>query len=145
MADPTDIGDTGTSIWNVFVCIDSVPGFVYGHEYKNGATSYTDAQENPWLISTGTGAKYSIYATYTPSASDTCTYSGSGDWYINADDNCYITTTTYVTGEVHLQNVGGPGALYIIDGATLAAKKINSTSTPINVEAGSYIKLWTAS
>lgn len=70
-----------------------------------------------------------------------CTYSGSGDWYINSSDNCVISTDTYVNGNVNLLNTGS-GLLYIIDGATLACENINSTSTNIDVEAGSHIKLW---
>jgi len=77
------------------------------------------------------------------SAGNTCTAPVTGDWYIDSKDSCYVTSDTYVIGEIHLLN-RCDGALYIIDGATLSAEKINSTSTPINVEQGSFIKLWTA-
>lgn len=81
------------------------------------------------------------YSTDVPFGGTSCTYSGSGDWYINSSDNCVISTDTYVNGNVHLLNTGS-GLLYIIDGATLACENINSTSTDIDVEAGSHIKLW---
>lgn len=78
---------------------------------------------------------------YTAGASDTCTYSGSGDWYIDSSDNCYINTDVYVPGSVNLLN-RGEGALHIIDDAELSVQAINSTSTDIEVEAGSKINFF---
>jgi hypothetical protein len=82
--------------------------------------------------------KYSIYATYT----DTCTYSGSGDWYVNFDDNCYVGSNTYVAGILHLMNNAGSGSFNIIDGANLMVQGIDATSTyPIRVETTSGAKI----
>lgn len=81
------------------------------------------------------------FSTDVPFITDTCSYYGSGDWYINSSDNCFIKTDVYVFGNVNLLNTG-TGKLHIIDGATLSCENINSTSTDIDVEAGSKIKLW---
>jgi len=46
---------------------------------------------------------YSIYATYTASgtSTDSCTYD-TGNWNIQYSDNCHITGTTYVAGDLNI-------------------------------------------
>lgn len=79
--------------------------------------------------------------TYTAGSSDTCTYGGSGNWRIDSDDNCYITANTYVYGNIDLYDTG-TGSLFINNNAILTVQGINSTSTDIQVEAGSTIKFY---
>ena len=81
---------------------------------------------------------------YTEAPANTCTPPASGDWYVSASDNCYVATDTYIIGSLHLLNDKGQGSFNIIDNAVLSVQKINSTSTPINVESGGKIKFWTA-
>lgn len=45
-----------------------------------------------------TNSRVSIYATYTTSATSSCTYT-SGDWNILYSDNCHITSDVNVTGD----------------------------------------------
>ena len=66
-----------------------------------------------------------------------------GDWYIEASDNCYTTTTEWVIGEVFIQNQGGPGSYNLIDAGNLNAQAIHNNSTPINASPGTAINLWT--
>lgn len=74
-------------------------------------------------------------------AASSCTYSGTGDWNVLAKDNCYVNSDTYVQGKCVLLNTEGPGALHIIDGARLACHGLESTSTPIHAESGTFIDL----
>lgn len=50
------------------------------------------------------------------SVSDSCSYSGSGDWTINCNDNCNITSNTNIAGNVTVSNASGVGALFLSSG-----------------------------
>lgn len=100
----------------------------------NGNYFYSNDSTN-WSSDSGTDAGFYVYGELI----DTCTYSGTGDWYIKAKDNCYIKTDTYVEGTIFLLADEGPGALHIIDNSVLSVHRIDSTSTPIYIEAGSKI------
>lgn len=71
----------------------------------------------------------------------TCVYSGSGDWYINSSDNCYIDSNVYVYGNTYLLN-RGEGSLHIINNSELATKSLGNTSTDININAGSQLSFY---
>lgn len=73
--------------------------------------------------------------------SDSCTAPTTGDWYVTALDNCYISVSATVQGNLYIQNVTGPGTFNIIDGAIISVHNFYSTSTPINVENGGMITL----
>jgi len=60
---------------------------------------------------------FSLYATYTAS-SNTCIYSGSGDWNVDLADNCYITTDVWVDGGLQCTGTGS----FTIAGAQVRAK-----------------------
>jgi len=73
--------------------------------------------------------------------SDSCTYSGSGDWTINSGDSCLIDSFQYVAGSVYLVNTGG-GGLYLTGNGTLSVGgRIEGTSTSIYVGAGGVIDI----
>lgn len=57
-----------------------------------------------------------------PPPSDTCTYSGSGDWNILGSDHCYITGNTYITGALNLIGAGWAGLA-----GTIAAHGIHAS------------------
>ena len=92
--------------------------------------------------------RVSIYATYELAGpSDTCTPPASDDWTVNLGDDCYVTTDTYVTGNLILIDNLGSGCLNIIDGATLAVTGWEATSTRdyicLESDDGSELKIWT--
>jgi len=137
-----DMDASNDDVWILYDSTDNIR--IYSKQTTGAGCYATRKAEEPWTeVETTSASEYSIYATYTASASDTCTAPATGDWYVHSSDNCYISADTYVNGEIHLLN-RGEGKLHIIDGATLAASAINSTSTDIDVEAGSFIKLWNA-
>lgn len=70
-----------------------------------------------------------------------CTYSGSGDWYVKAKDLCFLSSNTTVQGTLYILADEGSGSFNIIDNAILAVHGIKNTSTPINVESGSKITI----
>ena len=53
------------------------------------------------------------------SASDSCTYSGSGDWVVDMTDNCVITTDYDVIGRINFTGASGT--------ATFNSSSINTT------------------
>ena len=63
-----------------------------------------------------------ISPVYSEAPTDTCTYSGTGDWYVLYSDNCYITEDIYVLENCYLVN-DGIGS-FGINGATISCKKI---------------------
>lgn len=75
---------------------------------------------------------------------DSCDPDAEGDWYIDASDNCVVSTDTYVQGNVELNASNGPGSLSIVGGANLFIQygNISSTSTPIFAAAGTSIQTW---
>lgn len=40
-------------------------------------------------------------------ASNTCTYGGSGNWFININDNCNLTTSNTITGNMYIYGATG--------------------------------------
>lgn len=62
------------------------------------------------------------YTTSGGGGSDTCTYSGSGDWNILGSDHCYITGDTYITGALNLIGTGWMGLA-----GTIAAHGIHAS------------------
>lgn len=89
---------------------------------------------------TGTAKDPVLVIDYTAAAGG-CSYSGSGDWYVNSGDDCYIGSDVYVSGDLNLVNTG-LGSFNLIDGVKLMVHKINNTSTPINAETGTKIELY---
>lgn len=83
---------------------------------------------------------YYTYHVSTP-ASDTCTYSGSGDWVINSSDSCNVNTLQWISGNIYLVDTG-TGGLYVTSNGTLSVGgRIESTSTPVYVGSGGTILL----
>jgi hypothetical protein len=39
--------------------------------------------------------------------SSTCTYGGSGNWFININDNCTLSTSNTVTGNIYIYGSNG--------------------------------------
>ena len=67
---------------------------------------------------------------YTEGGSNTCTYSGTGNWNVLGSDACYITSDVYVNGEFNL--IGG--SFGCADGVKISATKFNF-GIPTNMEA----------
>ena len=94
-------------------------------------------------VNTDTDTYYWYSVRDTQAAADTCTYGGTGNWSIDAADNCTITADVYVRGDVYLMELSGTGKLFIYNNATLSVGggQIESTSTDIDVCAGCTIEL----
>lgn len=77
---------------------------------------------------------------YSEAPSDTCTCPTDGtDWYVNSSDDCYLATSCDLDDKgLFLLNTGS-GSFHIIDNAILSLAKIESTSTPVEVDGGSTI------
>lgn len=82
--------------------------------------------------------KYTIYATYEPTGSNTCTYGGSGDWEVLYSDNCYISSPVYVNGEFNLI-VDGAGSFGTI--AEISCERFNWTGGTIEIQGIGNIKI----
>jgi len=63
---------------------------------------------------------------------NTCTYSGSGDWNVLQSDNCYATSDIYVNGAFNL--IGGTGSFGCAPGVTVSATRYNF-GAPTNIDA----------
>jgi hypothetical protein len=122
--------------------------------YKDTGTGgkYDDANNyttpKTWYYPYSADAKYSIYATYTAGGgASTCTPPASGNWTVNLGDNCYVTTDKYINGNLILIDNTGSGCLNIIDGATLAVKQWEATTTRdyicLESDDNSKLKTWT--
>jgi len=71
--------------------------------------------------------------------SDTCTCPSGENWVVNSSDNCWLSTDCDITGyDLILMNTGD-GTFNIYNNAKLWVNNIQSTSTNINVYAGSKI------
>jgi len=68
------------------------------------------------------GPVMSIYATGETADTDTCTYSGTGDWNVIYSDNCYVTSETYVKGDCNIM-YDGAGSFNLQ--ATLICDELN--------------------
>ena len=79
-------------------------------------------------------------------SADTCTAPASGDWNVQSSDNCYVTTNTFVNGNLIILNNTGPGSFNVIDGVTLSIEGLQNTSTPMNFESDENVilKFWNA-
>jgi len=97
--------------------------------YKSGQSAFTWPDPANWTTWTNHKNKYSIYATYTAAAGDTCTYGGSGDWNVLYSDNCYVTSETYVLGACNI----------IFDGAGSFNLQATLICDDLNVGSGASI------
>jgi hypothetical protein len=73
--------------------------FPYPEYAVNGNVTYK-------IFANGTGNTQNVtqiwfFYNITTSA-DTCTYSGSGDWYIDMKDNCTLSTANILTGNMYI-------------------------------------------
>lgn len=114
-----------------------------GHDFDNvdpgtGALKYSEMGVR---YADNTGTSQDPYLSVTYVAGNSCTAPASGNWWIKASDNCFVSTDTYVQGSCNIIASDGPGTFNIIDGKRLACHGINNTSTPINAENGSFIDL----
>ena len=114
-----------------------------GHAVADSNAPITPAGSTSLSLTSGASANHgAIIVSFAPSvASDTCTAPASGDWYVRATDNCYVSTNTTINGGLYLLSDEGQGSFNVIDNAVLSVGSINSTSTPINVESGSKIEI----
>jgi hypothetical protein len=73
---------------------------------------------------------------YQEEATDSCSYSGSGDWNAVQTDNCYITASVYVVGSFNLiGNIAGTGSFGCAPGVTISAESYNFGSGRTNMDA----------
>jgi hypothetical protein len=81
-----------------------------------------------------------LNVTFTPVVTDTCTYGGSGDWYVKADDNCVLSSNTVVSGTFYLSE--GPGN-FTLSGASLAVQdfKMNASASKFYMAASSKLNI----
>lgn len=56
--------------------------------------------------------------------SNSCTYSGTGDWNVKYSDNCYINTNIYIVGACNFM-YDAPGVFGIANGASISCGRIN--------------------
>lgn len=68
---------------------------------------------------------------FTESATNSCSYSGVGNWDVLGSDACYITSNVYVNGEFNL--IGG--SFGCADGVKISATKFNF-GAPTEMESG---------
>ena len=78
-------------------------GLVAYYKLNNSAFDETVNDNDLTLVNSPT---YSTDVPFVGVAEDTCTYSGSGDWYIFYSDNCNIKTETSVNGGCYFVNDG---------------------------------------
>ncbi len=112
-----------------------------GGSYKKATSSGSNLMQWKW---TGTDAYTHLAIALKPAdeggtPATSCTAPVSGDWYVQASDNCYVSANTTVQGTLYIINTKGPGTFNVIDGAILSVHGIKNTSTPIKVETGSKI------
>lgn len=95
----------------------------------------------------GSGNEAILDIDFTAAAGDSCTAPASGDWTVNLGDDCYVTTDTYIIGNLILIDNTGSGCLNIIDGATLSVTGWSHTTTRpylcLEADDGSAFKTWT--
>ena len=76
---------------------------------------------------------YSVYATYTEPAADTCTYT-SGDWEVLYSDNCEISTDVYIDSGSSLEIIrDGAGSFKVTNGANISTAGAVFLKSPENV------------
>jgi hypothetical protein len=70
---------------------------------------YANDTGNNW---NGTSCANPFNYLTTSAGGDTCTYSGSGNWFIDCKDNCTISSSTTVTGNISLYSTGAGSLLF---------------------------------
>lgn len=102
------------------------------NQYPNTRWNY-NANGVDFVYANGTASPYSITydirnCTYyiAPPPSDTCTYSGPGNWFININDNCTLSSANTVTGNIY---VYATGSGYLNFQANQYAHAFNSNAT----------------
>ena len=153
--DDIDITNITTSQYNVFTFstytnIDKtgISKFLSreGHDWEDsapslGADEMSGARANQ-ADTAGTTTDPKLLVTHSSAPADTCTApTAEEDWYVRATDNCYVSANTTVNGGLYLLSDEGQGSFNIIDNAVLSVGSINTTSTPINVDAGCTIEI----
>lgn len=86
-----------------------------------GGVKFYNRQLKPWEIIHENNTYQPIYSEtnyFTYTAGDTCTYGGSGDWVVDASDNCIINENTFVDGKIILY---GEGTMRMADGIQIDA------------------------
>ncbi len=72
---------------------------------------------------------------------DTCGCPTGQNWEVYSSDNCFLSSDCDLDKNTLYLIWTGSGSFNIINGATLSLRKIESTSTPINVESSSGVKI----
>jgi hypothetical protein len=121
----------GTTYW---LCANETLGaetyFYYdtGDANQGAHKGATNGLPSSFSGATNSTNKFSIYVTYTASggSTDTCNYSGSGNWNVLQSDNCYATSTVYVNGDFNLiGNTNGTGSFGCKSGVKVSATAFN--------------------
>lgn len=102
---------TASTVYGLGFVWESTAQTVYdagttGQTHADLANSFTTPQDLG--ATTDVDRVYSVYATYTTGASDSCTYT-SGDWNVKYSDNCHITSDVNVSGACNF-NYDGAGS-----------------------------------
>lgn len=72
---------------------------------SGGARWYKSGDNIPCSATTFTAETnriMSLYGTGVTPSTDTCTYSGTGNWVVQESDNCYISSDVYVNGSLDI-------------------------------------------
>jgi hypothetical protein len=124
---------------NLYIAYDDETGNDYWHD--NSISAYNSWPDQLTKDSTLSDRRLSIYATYTASGNETdsCTYD-SGNWNILYSDNCHISGTTYVDGDLNV-NYDGAGSLGL-DG-TIQCDNFNlGSGASIDMAQGAKIEIY---
>ena len=80
----------------------------FGAEKRLNKTTGTSFNKMNFSSTVGNKTFYLDYISYEygGAVADPCEYSGTGDWYVNYSDNCYITSDVYINGSFNLINDG---------------------------------------
>ena len=101
-----------TDYW-IAVQLDNTAAFTWANRLLSGGSGLAQKFTQTTLASdwgasgdteaVGILASYVIWSEFAP---DTCTAPGSGDWAIDASDNCVLDTDQDVPGNVHISGTG---------------------------------------
>jgi len=147
-----DLGDISVPGWETWTLNATGRGWISktgytklglreGHDLEDVALDAGGDQHNLLQIrfSEHSSGDYSAYLEITTGAADSCDCPSGENWVVNSSDNCWISTDCDITGyDLILMNTG-EGAFNIYNNAKLWVSNIQSTSTNINVYAGSKI------
>lgn len=94
-----------------------------------------------YTMSATTNTSLAIAEIRAAAVTNTCTYSGTGDWLVQQSDSCYITSNVYVNGAFNL--IGSPTGMFdCAPGVRVSATKFNldhsQASTRINENCKNY-------